>query len=82
MIDLPNRKGISMNKISPKSLLNSKWTKTKVTKKEKHFLVTIVKFNEEQQVTDCVIEAVMTKNEYAINWRELKSSENWRIGWQ
>lgn len=71
-----------MNKISPKSLLNSKWTKINVTKKEKHFLVTAVKFNEEQQVTDCVIEAVMTNNEYAINWRELKSSENWRIGWQ
>ncbi len=71
-----------MNKISPKSLLHSKWTKINVAKKEKHFVVTLVKFNEEQQVTDCVIEAVMTKNEYAINWRELKSNEHWRIGWQ
>lgn len=71
-----------MNRISPKSLLHSKWTKTKVTKKEKHFVVTLVKYSQDQQVTDCIIEAVITKNEYAINWRELKLSEYWRIGWQ
>ena len=71
-----------MNQISPKALLNSKWTKVAISKKEKHFIVTNVQFNEEQQVTDCIIQAVMTKNEYSINWRDLKLPAQWRIGWQ
>ncbi|MBU2870392.1 TIGR02450 family Trp-rich protein [Colwellia sp. E2M01] len=71
-----------MNKINPKALLNSKWSKVEVTNKEKHFIVTKVIFNDEQQVTDCVIEAVMTKNEYSINWRDLKSTDLWVLGWK
>lgn len=71
-----------INKISPKSLIHSKWTKVDVTNKEKHFIITVVKFDEEQTVVRCMIEAVMTKNEYDIDWRELKDNNNWRIGWQ
>lgn len=71
-----------MNKINPKTLLNSKWTSVNIVNKEKHFTVTKVAFNEKQQVADCVIEAVMTKNEYAINWRDLKSEKLWTIGWK
>ena len=71
-----------INKISPKSLIHSKWTKVDVTNKEKHFIITVVKFDEEQTVVSCMIEAVMTKNVYDIDWRELKDNNNWRIGWQ
>jgi tryptophan-rich hypothetical protein len=71
-----------INKISPKSLIHSKWTKVDVTNKEKHFIITVVKFDEDQTVVSCMIEAVMTKNEYAIDWRELKDNNNWLIGWQ
>lgn len=71
-----------MNKINPKALLNSKWSRVEIVNKEKHFIVTKVSFNEEQQVTDCIIEAVMTKNEYTINWRDLKSENIWTIGWK
>ena len=71
-----------MNKISPKSLIHSKWTKVEVTNKEKHFVITSVKLDEDQNVTECLIEAVMTKNEYAIDWRELKQSSDWKMGWQ
>jgi tryptophan-rich hypothetical protein len=71
-----------MNKVTPKALLNSKWTKTNVVNKEKHFIITQVDFDEEQKVTNCIIEAVMTHNEYAIDWRDLKISEQWRIGWK
>jgi tryptophan-rich hypothetical protein len=71
-----------MNKINPKALVHSKWTKVDVENKEKHFIITLVKFDENQKVIKCVIEAVMTKNEYVIEWRELKCSEAWRIGWQ
>ncbi len=45
-------------------------------------MITKVCFDEFQQVTQCIIEAVISKNEYSINWRELKQSEHWRIGWQ
>lgn len=71
-----------MNKVSPKSLLQSKWTKVEVTNKEKHFLITSVKFDEHQKVTQCIIEAVFSNNEYEIDWRSLKDAQQWRLGWQ
>jgi tryptophan-rich hypothetical protein len=71
-----------MNKINPKALIHSKWTKVDVRNKEKHFVITLVKFNEQQKVIECMIEAVITKNEYPIDWRELKMSDKWRVGWQ
>jgi tryptophan-rich hypothetical protein len=73
---------IQLNKISPKALFNSKWTKVNVVNKEKHFVIIDVKFNEDQEVVDCVIEAVMTKNAYLINWRHLKNKDVWLIGWK
>jgi tryptophan-rich hypothetical protein len=71
-----------MNKVSPKALLHSKWTKVEVSNKERHFVITKVSIDEEQRVIACMIEAVMNKNEYAINWRDLKDSHQWKIGWQ
>jgi len=71
-----------MNRISPKALLNSKWTKIDIIKKEKHFLVTTVKFDDEQRVVKCVIEAVISRNEYDINWRDLQESDKWKVGWK
>ena len=70
-----------MNKVSPKALLHSKWTKTNVINKEKHFVITSVEFDEDQRVMECVIEAVMNKRQYSIDWRELKSKEEWQMGW-
>lgn len=72
----------NINKINPKALIRSKWTKVEITNKEKHFIITVVKFDEQQNVIECVIEAVMTKNEYAIDWHELKDINKWGIGWQ
>jgi len=71
-----------MNKVSPKSLLHSKWTKVDVQNKEKHFVITRVKFDDEQRITQCIIEAVISHNEYAINWRDLKQANLWQIGWK
>jgi tryptophan-rich hypothetical protein len=71
-----------MNRVSPKALLNSKWTKVAVVDKEKHFIITMVDFDVDQKVTHCIIEAVMTHNEYTIDWRDLKVNELWRVGWQ
>ena len=71
-----------MNKINPKKLLNSKWTAVTPVKKEKHFLVTEVEFDEQGDVVHCLIEAVMTNRSEPIIWQELKNSETWRQGWK
>jgi len=71
-----------MNKVSPKALLHSKWTKVKVENKEKHFIITKVKTDEDQRISVCIIEAVISHKEYAINWRDLKNSLCWKTGWQ
>ncbi|PQJ85139.1 TIGR02450 family Trp-rich protein [Aliivibrio sifiae] len=70
-----------MNQINPKKLLNSKWTAVNPVKKEKHFLVTEIEF-EENEVTHCLIEAVMTKRTQVLNWHELKNQEHWLSGWK
>ncbi|QOL25135.1 TIGR02450 family Trp-rich protein [Thalassotalea sp. LPB0316] len=71
-----------MNQVHPKKLLHSKWTKQQVVNKEKHFMITEVTFDDMQNVETCIIEAIKTKNSYAINWRNLKDATMWRIGWQ
>lgn len=70
-----------MNQVSPKVLLHSKWTKVDITNKEKHFVVTKVEYDEDQRVIACIIEAVINKSEYSINWRDLKTPSKWRTGW-
>ncbi len=71
-----------MNRVSPKALLHSKWTKIMIKNKEKHFIITKVTFDEDQAVIECIIEAVISKNDYKINWRDLKDSTLWKMGWQ
>lgn len=71
-----------VNKISPKKLLNSKWTAVVAITKQKHFIVTEIEFDEQQNVIVCVIQAVMTKYEQNIDWRDLKDSEKWLQGWK
>ncbi len=71
-----------MNQINPAKLLNRKWTARSPENKEKHFLVTNVEFSENGKLVSCLIEAVFTKREMAIDWQELKDSNRWAIGWQ
>ncbi|WP_372880468.1 TIGR02450 family Trp-rich protein [Psychromonas sp.] len=71
-----------MNRISPKALLHSKWTKTTVVNKERHFVVTEIEFNEDKKIIRAVIQAVINHAEYEIDWRELKDGNLWLIGWQ
>lgn len=71
-----------MNRINPAKLLNSKWTAVKPVNREKHFLISEMEFDEEGAVTLCKIEAVMSKNEYPIDWQELKNQAKWLQGWK
>lgn len=71
-----------MNKITPKKLLHSKWTAVSPVNKEKHFIITEMEFDEEGVVISCIIEAVMSKRQVAINWQDLKNQQRWLQGWQ
>ena len=71
-----------MVKINPKKLLNSKWTALKPANKEKHFLITEIDFDEQNNVIHCIIEAVMTKRAEQIDWRTLKDGNLWIQGWK
>lgn len=71
-----------MNKINPKKLLCSKWTAVNPEKKEKHFMVTEIEFDEDDSVVSCSIEAVMSKRPISIRWQELKDTSKWMHGWK
>ena len=49
--------------------------------KEKHFLVTEMEFDEEGNVIHCLLEAVISNRQAAIDWQDLKNTEHWRQGW-
>ncbi|QXO18546.1 MULTISPECIES: TIGR02450 family Trp-rich protein [Vibrio] len=71
-----------MNPINPAKLRNSKWTAVTPMNREKHFLVSDIEFNEEGVVVSCTLEAVLSRNEYPIDWRELKDEQKWAQGWK
>ncbi|TDR16868.1 tryptophan-rich hypothetical protein [Marinicella litoralis] len=71
-----------MNQINPKKLLNSKWTAVNPVKKELHFMVTDLLLNEDNEVGECTLEAIMTRRSKVINWQDLKNSAHWLQGWK
>lgn len=71
-----------MNQINPAKLRNSKWTAVEPLNREKHFLVSEVEYDEDGSVISCKIESVLSRNEYSIDWLELKSEEKWIQGWK
>lgn len=70
-----------MNPVSPKKLLHTKWTAAQPENKEKHFLVTAVQEDDEGNPQTVILEAVYSKHERELDWRELKDSAQWRVGW-
>ncbi len=71
-----------MNRITPKKLLNSKWTAVHPGNREKHFLVTDVEFDEDGVVVLCVLEAVISRRSESIDWQDLKNTSVWTHGWR
>jgi len=72
-----------MNRINPKKLYHSKWTAVKPQRKERHFLITEVEFDDESLiVVRCIIQAIMTKQDYPIDWQSLRDSTIWAQGWK
>ncbi|MHC8405885.1 MULTISPECIES: TIGR02450 family Trp-rich protein [unclassified Pseudomonas] len=70
-----------MNRISPDKLLLSKWTAAHPQNREKHFLVTELFRDEEGTVVDVELQAVLTKRSERLDWRSLKNSDAWTLGW-
>jgi tryptophan-rich hypothetical protein len=50
--------------------------------REKHFIVSELEYDQDDFVIRCVIEAVLTKRQQEIDWKDLKNSQNWMHGWQ
>ena len=71
-----------MNSFSPKKLLNSKWTKVKPLNNERHFIVIDIKLDENSEVIECIIEAVISKKSKYIDWIDLKNDKIWIQGWK
>ena len=71
------------NPVNRKKLPNSKWTAVRHVNREKHFIVLDWVRDDDGNPTDqLVIEAVLTKREREIHWRELEAVDSWRVGWR
>ncbi len=69
------------NQINPAKLLLSKWTSAIPQMKEKHFLVTDIIRDVDNNITGCVLEAVLTNRQYEIDWKVLQNKSQWLVGW-
>ena len=71
-----------MNKFTPEKLRLSKWTAVEPRNREKHFIVTKLLRDTDETIIQCIIEAVHSKRQQTINWRDLQDSDKWRQGWK
>ncbi|WP_211224880.1 TIGR02450 family Trp-rich protein [Neptunomonas japonica] len=76
--------GVShINTFNPNKLLLSKWTATKPYQKQKHFLVIeLIKDELDENIIACMLEAVINKQAFKIDWQELIDAERWIQGWK
>jgi tryptophan-rich hypothetical protein len=70
-----------MNRFNPAKLQLSKWTALIPRNREKHFIVTKVIFDADNNVTHCLIEAVHSHREQLLEWQELRHTDQWQQGW-
>ena len=71
-----------MNTINPDKLQHSKWTAARPEAGEKHFIVVDLLRDDNDNVVQVVLEAVLTRRRITQAWRVLKDDQTWRIGWQ
>jgi tryptophan-rich hypothetical protein len=69
------------HQINPNKLLLSKWTACQVKNKERHFIVTELIRDEQDIIIGCVLQAVINKKSYQIDWKILKDNACWLMGW-
>ena len=71
-----------MHTINPNKLHHSKWTAVQPSNKEKHFMVTQLLSDEEENVVEVVLEAIYSHRELIVPWQNLKDDSVWKVGWQ
>lgn len=79
---MPIMESMPSPRINPKKLISSKWTAVNPAQKEKHFIVTDVEFDDDDLVVSCLIEAVISRRTFPIQWQELKNQDQWIQGWK
>ncbi|PWB32395.1 TIGR02450 family Trp-rich protein [Pseudomonas sp. SDI] len=70
-----------MNRFNPRKLGLSKWTAREPVNREKHFLVTELICDEEGTPLQIELQAVHSGRKQLLDWRELRNSQRWKIGW-
>ncbi len=73
---------VSMNRINPAKLFSSKWTAVAPERKEKHFMVIEVEYDEAGRVVSCTLEALLSRRRIDIQWQHLKDTDHWIQGWK
>jgi tryptophan-rich hypothetical protein len=70
-------------RLNPHKLLLSKWTAATPRAKEKHFIVTrLIREEEQDAPLELIeIEAIYSRRSFQISWRDLQDSSVWRQGW-
>jgi len=70
------------NVFNPRKLLHSKWTAVAPQRKEKHFMVVACHADEEDNLIEIELEAVLTRRVERLPWQTLRSSDHWLQGWR
>lgn len=71
-----------MNRFNPRKLMLSKWTACQPENREKHFLVTELLCDEDGTPLQIDLQAVYSGRTQRLDWRELRDSQRWTIGWR
>ena len=67
---------------NPRKLLLSKWTAAQPQNRERHFLVTELIRDEQDNILGVELQAVLTQRSQQLDWRQLQDSELWLQGWR
>jgi tryptophan-rich hypothetical protein len=71
-----------MNQINPEKLIRSKWTAVEPRNRQRHFIVTRLIRDENERLVQCELQAVINRETFIIDWKELKNTGVWQIGWK
>lgn len=74
--------GNPRRRLNPRKLLLSKWTASRPQNRERHFLVTELLRDEQEQIIAVELQAVLTGRNEQIDWHQLLDTERWQQGWR
>ena len=69
-------------RLNPRKLLLSKWTAAQPQNRERHFLMTELIRDEQDNILGVELQAVLTQRSQQLDWHQLQYSERWLQGWR